>query len=222
MQESSCRALPAVQACDQVELYPDLDKSGRSIAKRPEWVRFVQRIVELGRAVIAVYDQSRTFRNTTEALDFYALMERLPEIHVVFKIGHFERLPAGEFTWTTMAAAHTMERKMTGAKIRDAKRYAAGRGELVGAVPAGYRWAGDGRDRKLVIDEDVAPIVRRVFEEYASGRWSTRVIARRLNAEGVVLPRFTGGWRADTVAQLLGNPVYACLTTSTDGAEKGR
>src|SRR5262245_52994101 len=106
VQETSCRELPAVQACDSVEVYVDLDKSGKSVAKRPEWTRFVQRIAELRPAVIAVYDQSRTFRNTTEALDFYALMERLAEIEVAFKIGHFERSPAGEFTWTTMAAAH--------------------------------------------------------------------------------------------------------------------
>ena len=97
---------------------------------------------------------------------------------------------------------------MTGAKISAAKRYAAGRGGMAGAVPAGYRWEGTGRDRELVIDDQVAPLVRRVFQEYATGKYSTRDIARRLNAEGAVLPRFTGGWRADTVAQLLDNVAY--------------
>jgi Recombinase/Recombinase zinc beta ribbon domain len=139
-------------------------------------------------------------------------MERLPEVEVVFHVGHFERSPAGEFTWTTMAAAHTMERKMTGAKIREAKRYAASKGEMVGAVPAGYRWEGSGRSRRLVIDDQVAPLVRRVFAEYATGKYSTRDIARRLNTEGAVVPRFTGGWRADTVAQLLANVAYIAKT----------
>jgi DNA invertase Pin-like site-specific DNA recombinase len=146
----------------------DLDRSGGSVKKRPDWRRFVERIAELRPAVIAIDDQSRTFRNTGESLEFYALMERLPEIEIVFYIGHFERSPAGEFTWTTMAAAHTMERKMAGAKVREAKRYAASKGEMVGAVPAGYRWEGTDRDRELVIDEEVAPLVRRVFEEYAT------------------------------------------------------
>ncbi|HXM56320.1 MAG TPA: recombinase family protein, partial [Candidatus Dormibacteraeota bacterium] len=208
VQEAHCHALPAVRSCDEVEVYRDLDRSGSSVKKRPDWRRFVDRIVELRPAVIAINDQSRTFRNTAESLEFYALMERLPEVEVVFHVGHFERSPAGEFTWTTMAAAHTMERKMTGAKIREAKRYAASQGEMVGAVPAGYRWEGTGRGRKLVIDDQVAPLVRRVFEEYAAGKYSTRDIARRLNAEGAVLPRFAGGWRADTVAQLLGNVAY--------------
>ena len=111
----------------------------------------------------------------------------------MFHLGHFERSPVGEFSYTALAAAHTMERKMTGAKISEAKRYAAARGEMVGAVPAGYRWQGEGRDRELVIDEELAPIVRRVFSEYATVSYSTRDIARRLNAEGVALPMFKGG-----------------------------
>jgi hypothetical protein len=91
---------------------------------------------------------------------------------------------------------------------RDSKRFAASRGEMVGAVPAGYRWEGEGRDRKLMIDEPVADIVRRVFAEYGTGRYSTRDIAQRLNREGLTLPRFQGGWRGDTVAQVLGNLAY--------------
>ena len=208
VQEQACRALAAVRRCDTAEVYCDLDKSGKTVAQRPEFVRFLNRIQADPPAVIAVYDQSRTFRNTSEALDFYALMERLPEIEVAFHMGHFERSPAGEFTWTTMAAAHTMERRMTGAKIREAKGYAIAKGEMVGAVPAGYLLEGEGRDRRVVIDEPVAGLVRRVFAEYATGRHSTRNIAHRLNAERAWLPRFKGGWRADTVAQLLGNIAY--------------
>ncbi len=208
VQEANCRALPAVRECERVEVYRDLDRSGGSVKKRKDWIKFVQRIEELRPAVVAIDDQSRSFRNTTESLDFYALMERLPDITVVFNIGHFERSPAGEFTWTTMAAAHTMERKMTGAKFSAAKRYAAGRGEMVGAMPGGLRWEGEGRERQVVIDEKEAPIYKRLFELYATSKFSTRDVARRLNAEGVVPERFKGGWRADTVAQTLGNVAY--------------
>ncbi len=221
VQESACRALPDVQGCDRVEVYVDLDKSGKSIAKRPDFQRFLERIVADTPAVIAVYDQSRSFRNTTEALDFYALMERMAQVKVVFHLGHFERSPVGEFSYTALAAAHTMERKMTGAKISEAKRYAAARGEMVGAVPAGYRWQGEGRDRELIIDEELAPIVRRVFSEYATGTYSTRDIARRLNAEGIKLPTFKGGWRADTVAQMLGNQAYAGFTYVSRKSREG-
>ncbi len=52
----------------------------------------------------------------------------------------------------------------------------------------------------------------RRHREYATGRYSTREIAHRLNAEGVRLPRFTRGWRQDTVAQILGNVSYIGMT----------
>jgi DNA invertase Pin-like site-specific DNA recombinase len=110
-QESACRALPAIMRCSQVEVYRDLDLSGKSIANRPEFQAFLRRIQERPPKVVAAYDQSRSFRNTTEALDFFALMERLTQVEVVFHIGHFERSPVGEFSYTTLAAAHTMERE---------------------------------------------------------------------------------------------------------------
>jgi DNA invertase Pin-like site-specific DNA recombinase len=210
VQEAHCRALPAVASCDEVEVYRDLDRSGGSVKKRKDWVKFVERIEELRPAVVAIDDQSRTFRNTTESLEFYALMERLPDIPVVFHIGHFERFPAGEFTWTTMAAAHTMERTMTGRRSQRSSN----------TPPAAARWwalcppatGGTATVATASSPSTTRWLVRRVFEEYSTGKYSTRDIARRLNAEGAVLPRFTGGWRADTVAQLLDN--VACIGKS--------
>lgn len=74
VQEQACLQLPAVRGCDQLEVYRDLDISGKSVAKRPSFQRFLQRIQEAEPAVVELYDQSRSFRNTAEALDFYALM----------------------------------------------------------------------------------------------------------------------------------------------------
>jgi len=43
--------------------------------------------------------------------------------------------------------------------------------------------------------EKMAPIIRRIFAEYATGEVSTRGIARRLDADGIRLPSFRSGWR---------------------------
>src|SRR5260221_14393087 len=77
VQEQACRALVQVRRCDDIEVFRDLDKSGKAVAQRPEFVRFLARVRAEPPAVIAVYDQSRTFRSTSEALEFYALMERM-------------------------------------------------------------------------------------------------------------------------------------------------
>ncbi|HZT82238.1 MAG TPA: recombinase family protein [Gemmataceae bacterium] len=209
VQEETCRSLPAVASCDEVEVYRDLDVSGGSLRGRRGFLALMERLKRGGVAVVAAYDQSRAFRSTRDALEFYAFLAEHREVEVVFVHGRFDRSAVGGFTYTTLAAAHELERRMTGEKIREAKRWAATRGEMVGAVPAGYRRH---RDGTVTIDEDVAPIVRRVFTEYASGRYSSRELARRLNAEGAIPPSFKGGWRADTITQLVANEAYIGIT----------
>jgi site-specific DNA recombinase len=221
-QESACRALPAVQACQQVHVYRDLDVSGGKRGRR-DYLAMLERIRTDGSVkVVAFYDPSRIARDNLLSAEFYALMEQHPDIAVALvEGGPFDRSPSGEFTWTVLGAAATHLRKETGVKIRASKQYAASQGQMVGQVPAGYRWQGEGRERHLVIDEDLATIVRRVFEEYATGRYSARDIARRLNVEGVVLPSFKGGWRMDTVSQMLGNPAYAGYTYLSRSRREG-
>lgn len=79
-----------------------------------------------------------------------------------------------------------MERELIGEKISEAKRYAAARGEMVGAVPLGYRR----ESGQVMIDDEWAPVVRRIFDEYATARYSTQSIAAPLNAEGIRPPTF--------------------------------
>ncbi len=210
VQEQQCRALPAVANCDQIEVFRDLDFSGGKLKGRKAFLALVERVKGGGVDVVAAYDQSRGFRNTSDALDFYALMEKRPEIEIVFVHGRFDRSPAGEFTYTTLAAAHAMERRMTGEKIRDAYRYATQRGEMVGQVPGGYV---RNRDGSISIDEDVAPTIRRIFEMYATGRFTARDLARRFNAESVAkLPRSRGAaWHWHSIAEILRNVAYAGL-----------
>src|SRR5471032_1233286 len=86
VQEQHCRALPAVAACDQIEVFSDLDVSGGKLKGRKAFLALIDR-VKGGVSVVAAYDQSRGFRNTSDALDFYALMEKRPETEVVFVHG---------------------------------------------------------------------------------------------------------------------------------------
>jgi DNA invertase Pin-like site-specific DNA recombinase len=215
VQEASCRALPAVQRCDQVDVFTDLDVSGGKRARRG-YDAMLARIRAGGADVVAAYDQSRAFRSTLIAAEFKALLEERGHaaIEVLFVHGSFDRSPVGGFSFAVLAAAHQMERQMTGEKIREAKAFAASRGEMVGAMPLGLRWDGAGRDRRVVVDEEWAPVVPRIFDEYATARYSTRAIAARLNADGIRPSTFKTGWRADTVAQLLGNIAYIGRTYS--------
>jgi DNA invertase Pin-like site-specific DNA recombinase len=206
VQEEGCRSLPAVQACDKVEVFIDLDKSGKTTAGRKEFQAFLKRLENNPPDVVAVYDQSRSFRSVPEALQFRALMvERLAQVAVAVVHGSFDRTVVGKFSYTSLAAAHEMERDMVAEKMRDTYRYLAGQGEMVGAVPPGYMRDTD--TGVATINEEEASVIRRVFDEYATGRVSVRDLARKLNAEGVALPTIKE-WKGDTVAQIIGNVAY--------------
>ena len=129
---------------------------------------------------------SRIARDNLLSAEFYALMEQHPEIAVALAEGYFDRSPDGELNWTVQQAAATHLRKMTGRKIKSAYKHLNQTGAATGQAPYGYRREGKGGP--LVIDEEQAAVVRDLFEEYAAGRFSARLLAARLNAQGVAKP----------------------------------
>ncbi len=78
-----------------------------------------------------------------------------------------------------------------------------------GKPPFGYSYDKD--TKKLVIYETEARIVRRIFEDYKSGK-SLEAIANALNKESIA-PRSKKGsiWRATALRNVLINPVYKGL-----------
>jgi site-specific DNA recombinase len=79
----------------------------------------------------------------------------------------------------------------------------AHKGLALGMAPLGYCIV----EQRYVIDEEAAALVRRIFDEYETGR-STTVIARGLNTEGV--PTVRGApWNAATILQILKRVAYA-------------
>ena len=75
------------------------------------------------------------------------------------------------------------EREVTGERIRDKIAASKKKGIWVGGVvPLGYKVV----DRKLMIDEAEAPIVRLIFERYLRPRLDDRALMRELRERGVV------------------------------------
>jgi site-specific DNA recombinase len=112
--------------------------------------------------------------------------------------------PIAEFIRGQLALVAELERAMILERITagKAKKKALGR-HVHGRVPYGYRSA----DGVLSVDEESAPIVRRIFEDARHGDSPGR-IARQLTAGGVASP---GGqvWSAKAVRRILTNPAYA-------------
>jgi DNA invertase Pin-like site-specific DNA recombinase len=211
VQEETCRALPAVAACDAVEVFSDLDVSGKSKRGRKAFLALMERIKTDSVSVVAVYDLSRNFRSVKDALEFRVLVNEHPKIKAEFVKGRMERGAVGGFSYTVLAAAHQMEREMVSEKRADTDARKAKRGEPRGMAPYGYRW----HEGKWIVEDAEAAVVCRIFAEYANGNTSAKALADRLNAENVpraFQARNKHKWMSDTVVDTLRRVAYVGKT----------
>ena len=91
-----------------------------------------------------------------------------------------------------------------GQKVQAAMRRKAVKGEVLGRPPFGYRV---GPRRRLEIVPEEAAVVRYIFRLYLRDGLGIRLIARRLNEEGVRTHR-NGLWSMVTVRDILRNRTY--------------
>lgn len=112
--------------------------------------------------------------------------------------------------------------KQVSKKVKQVKKKSAEQGKFMGSqAPYGYMKSPENK-HVLIIDEEAAVIVKRLFNEFANGD-SARMIADKLNAEGINTPRFyhyekmgrtnplteeKNVWGSATITQLLKNQVY--------------
>ena len=117
------------------------------------------------------------------------------------------------------AIMNDMYAKDISKKIKSVKRDKQRKGQFIGGKPVyGYKMHPTEKN-KIVIDEEVAPIVRRIFALALSGM-SCRNIATLLNQEGVPTPAtyaglpvarpgpYTGLWSSERISDMLQNETY--------------
>ena len=169
----------------------DLSRFGRNYIEVVQYVDYV--FPAFGIRFIAIQDNVDTENRDSNAMEMMPIMNVFNEWH----------------------AANTSK------KIRAVKRANAKDG-IYTAKKASYGYKmGTDKKRAPVIDEETAPVVRRIFELYASGM-SPRGISEVLNLEGVPSPatyaytqtgqkpkpNVMGLWTAVTIREMLNKIIY--------------
>ncbi len=153
--------------------------------------------------VIVVYKIDRLSRSL---MDFARLVEVFDRNNVTFVsvTQSFNTTTSmGRLTLNILLSFAQFEREVIGERIRDKFAASRKRGMWMGGfVPMGY----DVKDRKLVVNEAEAAIVRMIFERFAA-LGSASILARALQAEDV---RNKRGKRIDKgfIYKLFGSRVY--------------
>jgi site-specific DNA recombinase len=205
-QREACEAYIASQKPEGWTLVPDrYDDGGVSggTLERPELKRLLADI-EFGKVdVVVVYKIDRLSRSLMDFAKLVEVFERRNVTFVSVTQSFNMTTSMGRLTLNVLLSFAQFEREVIGERIRD--KFAASRKKgmwMGGFVPLGYRV----ENRKLVIDEDEAATVRRIFERFLKVGSAT-LVARALNGEGVTTRR---GKPIDKgfLYKLLNNRVY--------------
>ena len=92
-------------------------------------------------------------------------------------------------------------------EVKKGQKEKIAQGWLPTKPPLGYKTIGEKGHKMHVIDEEKAPLVKRMFELYATGNYSLMALVKRMNAEGL---RNAGGTKLarSRVHELLSDPFY--------------
>ena len=162
-------------------IYSDLGKTGTNF-DRPGFERMMYDVRAGKINGILVKDFSRFGRNYIETGNYLEQILPFMKVRFISVCDNYDSFAPGarnqELSMHIKNLVNDVYAKDISAKERTAKRIAQKNGEYVGATaPYGYRVEKVNGIHRLIVEPEAAKIVRRIFEEYASGNGIQSMIA---------------------------------------------
>ncbi|MBR6158468.1 MAG: recombinase family protein [Lachnospiraceae bacterium] len=184
-------------------LYYDEGVTGTSMAKRDGLKRMLDDCDRGLIDYIVVKSISRFSRNTVESIE---TVRKLCEkgIYIFFEK---ENIDTGKMEGELMLSILSSLAESESHSISENYRWSIQRRFQNGTYKSNYMPYGyDSVDGRMVINEEEAEIVRRIFNSFLSGK-SAQTIAKELNAEGIPAKR-GNHWAASSVNGMIKNEKY--------------
>ena len=219
-QESLLREFVQQYHLNVYDTYIDDGWSGTSF-DRPGFQRMISDIEARRVNMVVTKDLSRLGRDyilTGHYMERYFPEHRVRYISLLDGIDTGVDSTANDIT-PFRAIMNDMYAKDISKKIKSVKRDKQRKGQFIGGKPMyGYKMHPTEKN-KIVIDEEAAPVVRRIFALALSGM-SCRQIASSLNSDNVLSPAayaklpvskpgpYTGLWSSERISEMLQNETY--------------
>ncbi|MDD6174647.1 MAG: recombinase family protein [Firmicutes bacterium] len=202
------------------DVYIDDGYSGTNF-DRPAFQRMIADIEDRKVNMVITKDLSRLGRDyimTGHYMERYFPENQVRYISLLDGIDTGVESTANDIT-PFRAIMNDMYAKDISKKIKSVKRDKQRKGQFIGGKPVyGYKMHPTEKN-KIVVDEEAAPTVRRIFGMALEGM-SCRQIAAQLNTEGVPTPAtyaglpvpkpgpYTGLWSSERISEMLQNETY--------------
>ena len=191
--------------------YEDAGKSGKSIEGRASFCKMMDDIKsgKDGVAYVLVFKLSRFGRNAADVLSTLQVMQDFGVNLICVEDGIDSSKDAGKLMISVLSAVAEIERENIRVQTMEGRIQKAREGRWNGGfAPYGYRLV----DGALKINEDEAPAIRTIFEQYVNTDTGANGLSKYLEAHGFQkLVRQNGTsplFSATLIRSILRNPVY--------------
>lgn len=191
--------------------YEDAGKSGKSIEGRAAFCRMMDDI-KAGKdevSYILVFKLSRFGRNAADVLSTLQVMQDFGVNLICVEDGIDSSKDAGKLMISVLSAVAEIERENIRIQTMEGRIQKAREGRWNGGfAPYGYRLV----DGRLEINEEEAPAIRIIFDQYVNTDMGATGLAKYLENHGIHKIQRQNGknplFAASTIQKILKNPVY--------------
>lgn len=191
--------------------YEDAGKSGKSIEGRFEFNRMMEDIKsgKDGVAFVLVFKLSRFGRNAADVLSTLQVMQDFGVNLICVEDGIDSSKDAGKLMISVLSAVAEIERENIRVQTMEGRIQKAREGKWNGGfAPYGYQLV----DGKLEINEEEAPAIRTIFDQYVHTDIGSNGIAKYLENHGIHKIQRQNGknplFDSHLIRLILKNPVY--------------
>ena len=197
------------QEMEVVGEYSDEGRSGKNILNRPDFQRMLDNIMNKREvSYVLVFKLSRFGRNAADVLSSLQQMQDYGVNLICVEDGIDSSKDAGKLMISVLSAVAEIERENILVQTMEGRRQKAREGKWNGGqAPYGYQL----KDGVLVINEEEAPAIRAMFEEFVRTPFGAGSVAKFLNENFEKHLRKNGKLDEFTlsfVKKALDNPVY--------------
>ncbi len=182
------------------------ESSGTKVKNRDEFQRMIRECEKGNIDLIITKSITRFARNTVDSIETIRTLKALG-VSVYFEKENINTMSEqSEQMLTILSSIAQGESENISTNVRWGIHKRFGDGSYIPSSLA-YGYAKD-ENGELIIKEDEAEIIRRIYNEYLSGKGSY-AIARDLTRDNIQTIRIAEKWNEGVIKQILQNPIYS-------------
>lgn len=188
-----------------VDGYIDEGKSGTSVKHRENFLRMIDDAKNDKFDFILTKEISRFSRSTMDSIK-YTQELLVSGVGVLFQSDNINTLlPDSELRLTIMSSIAQDEVRKLSERVKFGFKQAVDKGVVLGNSKI---WGYDKVCGKLIINEQEAEIVRRIFDLYVNNKIGLRAISAQLQNESIINNRTNKPFGLSTLRSIVANPKY--------------